>query len=162
MLGGIKMIYANYKNKIYLANIRQSKVRLKTRMKEQEFNELIDIAGNVHQDIFIKEVNISEVDTIYEVEYRILYKGSEYKCLKVSKELLDTNYITIYTSDRKIAEKYGFIKKEPFIYDKNVLLDEIEGLVEIKKPILNFSYLKEQKIIINQKYVRDYITTIIE
>ena len=143
------MIFANYKDKIYLANIRQSKVRLKTRIKEQGFNELVDLAGNIHKDIFIKEVDINDVDRIYEIEYRVLYKGSEYKCLKVSKETLDINYLTIYTSDSTIAEKYGFIEKEQFIYDKDVLLDEIDALVEIKKPILNFSYLKEQKKIIN-------------
>lgn len=156
------MIFANYKDKIYLANIRQSKVRLKTRIKEQGFNELVDLAGNIHKDIFIKEVDINDVDRIYEIEYRVLYKGSEYKCLKVSKETLDINYLTIYTSDSTIAEKYGFIEKEQFIYDKDVLLDEIDALVEIKKPILNFSYLKEQKKIINQKDVRDYLATIIE
>ena len=156
------MIFADYKDKIYLANIRQSKVRLKTRIKEQGFNELVDLASNIHKDIFIKEVDINDVDRIYEIEYRVLYKGSEYKCLKVSKETLDINYITIYTSDFSIAEKYGFIKKEQFIYDKDVLLDEIDALVEIKKPILNFSYLKEQKKIINQKNVRDYLATLIE
>lgn len=156
------MIFADYKDKIYLANIRQSKVRLKTRIKEQGFNELVDLAGNIHKDIFIKEVDINDVDRIYEIYYRVLYKGSEYKCLKVSKETLDINYITIYTSDSTIAEKYGFIKKEQFIYDKDVLLDEIDALVEIKKPILNFSYLKEQKKIIEQKDVRDYLATIIE
>ena len=156
------MIFANYKDKIYLANIRQSKVRLKTRIKEQGFNELVDLAGNIHKDIFIKEVDINDVDRIYEIEYRVLYKGSENKCLKVSKETLDINYLTIYTSDSTIAEKYGFIEKEQFIYDKDVLLDEIDALVEIKKPILNFSYLKEQKKIINQKDVRDYLATIIE
>ena len=156
------MIFADYKNKIYLANIRQSKVRLKTRVKEQGFNELVDLAGNIHKDIFIKEVDINDVDIIYEIEYSVLYKGSEYKCLKVSKETLDINYMTIYTSNSDIAEKYGFIKKEQFIYDKNVLLDEIDALVEIKKPILNFSYLKEQKIIIDQKDVRDYLATIFE
>ncbi|MDZ5000993.1 hypothetical protein GNF79_18395, partial [Clostridium perfringens] len=69
------MIYAIYKNKIYLANVRQSKVRLKTRVAELGFNELVDLAGNVHKDIFIKEVDMNDVDIIYEVEYRVLYRG---------------------------------------------------------------------------------------
>lgn len=86
----------------------------------------------------------------------------EYDCLKVDSETLDINYITIFTSDSDIAKKYGFIKKEQFIYDKNVLLGEIDGLVEIKKPILNFSHVEEQKLIIDQKKVRDYLATIIE
>lgn len=156
------MIYAVYRNKIYLANIRQSKVRLKTRVEEQGFNELIDLAGNIHKNIFIKEVDMNDVDIIYEIEYRVLYKGREYECLKVNSKTLDLNYITIFTNDSDIANKYGFIKKEQFIYDKDISLDEIDALVEIKKPILKFSNLKEQKIIIEQKDIRDYLATIIE
>ena len=156
------MIYAVYKNKIYLANIRQSKVRLKSRSAEPGFNELVDLAGNIHKDIFIKEVDINDVDIIYEIEYIVLYRGSEYKCLKVNSQTLDVNYITIYTSDSDIAEKYGFIKKEQFIFDKNVFLDEIDALIEIKKPILKFSNLKEQKTTIKQKDIRNYLSNIIE
>lgn len=156
------MIYAIYKNKIYLANVRQSKVRLKTRVAELGFNELVDLAGNVHKDIFIKELDMNDVDIIYEVEYRVLYRGNEYKCLKVAKETIDINYIIIFTSDSDIAEQYGFIKKEQFIFDKDVSLDEIDALIEIKKPILKFSHLKEQKVKIEQKNIRDYLSNIIE
>ena len=156
------MIYAVYKNKIYLANIRQSKVRLKTRVVEPGFNELVDLAGNIHKGIFIKEIDINDVDIIYAIEHRVLYKGSEYKCLKVNSQTLDINYITIYTSDSDIDEKYGFTKKEQFIFDKDVSLDEIDALIEIKKPILKFSNLKGQKITINQKDIKNYLSNIIE
>lgn len=156
------MIYAIYKKKIYLANVRESKVRLKTRTDELGFNELVDLAGNVHKDIFIKEVDMNNVDIIYEVDYRVLYRGNEYKCLKVAKETVDINYITIFTSDSDIADKYGFIKKEQFIFDKDVSLDEIDALIEIKKPILKFSHLKEEKTKIGQKDIRDYLSNIIE
>ena len=156
------MIYAIYRNKVYLANVRGAKVRLKTRILEQGFSELIDLAGNVHKDIFIKEVDINEVDNLYEMNYRVLYKGNEYKCLKVNSETLDINYITIYTSDSDIAHKYGFVKKEQFIFDKDVSLDEIDALIEIKKSILNFSNLGEEKIKIEQKDIRDYLLNIIE
>lgn len=156
------MIYAIYKNKVYLANVRESKIRLKTRIAELGFNELVDLAGNVHKDIFIKEVDMNNVDMIYEVDYRVLYKRNEYKCLKVAKETLDINYITIYTSDSDIAAQYEFIKKEQFIFDKDVSLDEIDALVEIKKPILKFNYLKEKRTIIEQKDIKDYLSKIIE
>lgn len=156
------MIYATYKNKAYLANVRESKVRLKTRSAELGFNELVDLAGNVHKDIFIKEVDMNNVDIIYEVDYRVLYKENEYKCLKVAKETLDINYITIYTSDSNIAGQYGFIKKEQFIFDKDVSLDEIDALIEIKKPILRFNHLKEERTKIEQKNIRDYLSNIIE
>lgn len=156
------MIYAIYKNKVYLANVRELKVRLKTRIAELGFNELVDLAGNIHKDIFIKEVDINNVDIIYEVDYRVLYRGSEYRCLKVAKETVDRNYITIYTSDSDIADQYGFIKKEQFIFDKDVSLDEIDALIEIKKPILKFNHLEEEKTKIGQKDIRDYLSNIIE
>ena len=86
----------------------------------------------------------------------------EYECLKVNSETIDENYITIFTSDADVAKKYGFIKKEQFIYEKDISLDEIDALVEIKKPILQFSYLKEQKKEIAQKNIRNYLWNIIE
>lgn len=156
------MIYAVYNNKVYLANVRKSKVRLKTRVAELGFNELVDLPGNIHKDIFIKEVDIDNVDIIYEVDYQVLYKGNKYKCLKVAKENADINYITIYTSDSNIAYQYGFIKKEQFIFDKDVSLDEIDALIEIKKPILKFNYLKESQTKIEQKDIRNYLINIIE
>lgn len=122
----------------------------------------VDLAGNIHKDIFIKEVDMNDVEIIYEIEYRVVYKGSEYKCLKVNSQTLDTNYITIYTSDSDIAEKYGFVKKEQFVFDKDMFLDEIDALIEIKKPILKFSNLKEQKITISSKDIRSYLSNIIE
>ena len=102
------------------------------------------------------------IDIIYEIEYRVLYKRREYECLKVNSKTLDVNYIIIFTSDLDIAEKYGFIKKEQFIYDKDIYLDEIDALIEINKPILKFSYLKEQKIKIDPKDIMDYLSNIIE
>lgn len=118
-------MYAVYKNKIYLANIRQSKVRLKTRFLEPGFSELVDLAGNIHKDIFIKEVDMNDVEIIYEIEYRVVYRGSEYKCLKVNSQTLDINYITIYTSEYDIAV-------EQSIYYKH-------GLEEIDEIILNIT-----------------------
>ncbi|MBE6050036.1 MAG: hypothetical protein E7214_05060 [Clostridium sp.] len=156
------MMYAVYKNKVYLANVRELKVRLKSRIAEPGFNELVDLAGNIHKDIFIKEVDMNNIDIIYEIDYRVLYKGNEYKCLKVTKEILDINYITIYTNDSDIADQYGFIKKEQFIYDKNIPLNEIDALIEIKKPILKFKYLKEEKTKIEQKEIKNYLVNIIE
>ena len=62
----------------------------------------------------------------------------------------------------EMAKKYGFTKKEQFIFDKDVSLDKIDALIEIKKPILKFSHLKDQKIKIEQKNIRDYLSNIIE
>ena len=155
-------MYAIYKNKVYLANFREAKVILKTRIAEGGFKELVDLAGNVHKDIFIKEVDINDVDIVYDVDYRVLYRGNEYKCLKVSRKTVALNYITIFTSDSDIANQCGFIKKEQFVFDKDVSLDQIDALIEIKKPILKFNNLKEEKIKIEKNDIRYYLSNIIE
>lgn len=159
-------MYAIHNKKIYKLNITQDnnlKIFTKSIDKvDSSFEEVKIQQGFLKSIIYTKEIKISDLELAYELRYKIIFKGMEYDCLKVDSETLNTNYITIYTSDSDIARKYGFIKKEQFIYDKNVLLDEIDGLVEIKKPILNFSYLKEQKIKIDQNKVRDYLATIIE
>ena len=38
-----------------------------------------------------------------------------------------------------------------FYFDKDVSLDEIDALIEIKKPILNFNNLGEEKVKIEKK-----------
>ena len=48
------------------------KVRLKTRVPEQGFKELVDLAGNIHKDIFIKEVEMDNVAVIYELYYKVI------------------------------------------------------------------------------------------
>ena len=158
-------MYAIHNKNIYKLNISEDSLEIFTKSinkVDSSFKEVKIQQGFFLSNIYTKEIKITDIELAYELKYKVIFKGIEYDCLKVDSETLDINYITIYTSDSDIAEKYGFIKKEQFIYDKNVLLDEIDALVEIKKPILNFSNLKEQKIIIDQKNLRNYLETIIE
>lgn len=158
-------MYAIYNKKIYKLNILESSLEIFSEIKDRvdsSFKEIKIQQGFFSRIIYTKEIKITDIELAYELKYKAIFKGSEYECLKVNSETLDANYITISTSDSDIAEKYGFIKKEQFIFDKNVFLDEIDALIEIKKPILKFSNLKEQKIIINQKDIRNYLSNIIE
>ena len=158
-------MYAIHNNKIYKLNISEDNIEIFTKSKDKvnsSFKEVKIQQGFLSSTIYTKEINITDIELAYELRYKVVYKGNEYDCLKIDSETLDINYITIYTSDFEIAEKFGFIKKEQFIYDKNVPLDEIDALVEIKKPILKFSDLEEQKIIIDQTNVRAYLATMIE
>ena len=158
-------MYAIYKKRKYKLNMSEGKLEIFTKLIDQvdpSFKVVKMQQGFFTTVVYIKEIKITDIELAYELNYRVRFKGMEFDCLKVDSETLDTNYITIFTSDSNIAERYRFLKKEPFIYEKNVLLDEIDALVEIKKPILNFSYLKEQKIMINQKNLRNYLATIIE
>ena len=156
------MIYAIYNNKVYIANVRNMKVRLKTRIPEQGFKELVDLAGNIHKDIFIKEVEMDEVAVIYELQYKVIYKGKEFEVFSSEKYMLEYNQVILYTKEFNIAEKYGFKKKEQFVYDKDVQLNDIEALIKIKRPILKFNNIQEEKTRIEQKVIKNYLKNIIE
>jgi hypothetical protein len=77
--------YAVYKGKVYEANVRNSHIRLKSRKLDPEFSELVDLAGNIHKDIFINEVNFDDVEMIYELDYKLIYKGVAFLPLAVGK-----------------------------------------------------------------------------
>jgi len=158
-------MYAIYNKNIYKLNILKNSFEIYSESKDKvdsSFKEIKIQQGFFSKSIYSKEIKITDIELAYELKYKVIFKGSEYECLKVNSQTLDVNYITIYTSDSDIAEKYGFIKKEQFIFDKNVFLDEIDALIEIKKPILKFSNLKEQKTTIKQKDIRNYLSNIIE
>ncbi|EST12373.1 hypothetical protein [Sporolactobacillus laevolacticus] len=153
--------YAVYKGKVYEANMRNSPIRLKSRKLDSEFSELVDLAGNIHKDIFNNEVNFDDVEMIYELDYKLIYKGVEFLPLAVGKFSLDEKSITVSTSDRDIARNYGFIRKEPFVFDRSIPLDDIDALIEIKKPILKFKDQKEERTKIDHKDIKTYLANLI-
>lgn len=158
-------MYAIYNKKIYKLNILENSFEIYTKSKDivdSSFKEIEIQQGFFSTVIYTKEIGITDIELAYELDYKVIFKGMEYECLKVNSETIDENYITIFTSDADVAKKYGFIKKEQFIYDKDISLDEIDALVEIKKPILQFSSLKAQKKEIAQKNIRNYLSNIIE
>lgn len=156
------MSYTIYQGRLYLSNIRNMKVRLRSRVAEEGFTELIDLVGNIHNDVFIKEVNIEDVDIIYNLEYKVVYKGREFIPWAVGKFILETDKISLGTNDEKEARSYAFEKMEQFVFKKDVPIDEVDALIEIKKPILKFQNMKEQFTRIEQKNIRNYINNLLE
>lgn len=156
------MSYTIYQGKLYLSNIRNMKVRLRSRVAEEGFTELIDLVGNIHNDVFIKEVNIEDVDIIYNLEYKVVYKGREFIPWAVGKFILETDKISLGTNDEKEARSYAFEKMEQFVFKKDVPIDEVDALIEIKKPILKSQNMKEQFTRIEQKNIRNYINNLLE
>ncbi|MGG0658420.1 hypothetical protein [Rummeliibacillus pycnus] len=155
------MIYAIYKNKVYLANVRESKVRLKTRIAELGFNELVDLAGNIHNNIFIKEVSVDDLEFAYELKYKVIYNNLEFEPWSISKHILYEEKISLFTSNSDLASLYGFTKEEQFVFKKELKLNDIEALIEIKIPILKFNHMKEERTRIEQKYIKKYFEDII-
>lgn len=140
--------YAVYNNKNYPVNVRNDKFILKSKEHESGFKELIDLGGNIHPDIFIKEVSLDEIELLFELKYKIIYKGKEYDPLSIGELVIDRGEITLFSSDYEDYESNGFIKVEQFVFKKQVSVDEIDALIEVIEPILEFNkFPKERKVI---------------
>jgi len=131
--------YATYNNKNYPVNIRNDKFILKSKKHESGFKELIDLVGNIHPDIFIIEVTLDEIEFLFELKYKIIYKEKEYDPFSIGEFVINSGKITLFSSDYEDYESNGFIKVEQFIFKKQVSVNEIDTLVEVTEPILVFN-----------------------
>lgn len=149
--------YAIYNSKKYPVNIRNDKFRLKSHVPETGFQELVDLGGNKHNDIFIREVILEDIELIYELNHRLIFQGKEYEPFAIGKLVIENGKITLFSNDYLDYEQNGFEKKEQFVFVKEVSLDDIAALVEIKKPILKFKGIDEERNIIPKNEIAEYI-----
>ncbi|GAA1384048.1 hypothetical protein [Peribacillus frigoritolerans] len=150
------MKYAIYNHKDYLLNIRNGRLRLRTHEPEQGFREVFDQTGN-KTNLFIKDVTKEEVDLVYELKFLVAYKGKEFEPYSLSRHILDENEISLFSMDSNDGDCYGFEKQEQFVFKKDVPLNDIESIIEVKKPLLIFEDLPESRKVIPRGEVRDYI-----
>lgn len=150
------MKYAIYNHKDYLLNIRNDRLRLRTHEPEQGFRELVDQTGN-KTNLFIKDVTKKEVDLVYELKFLVAYKGKEFEPYSLGRHILDENEISLFSMDSNDVDCYGFEKQEQFVFKKDVPLNDIESIIDVKKPILIFEELSESRKVIPREEVRDYI-----
>lgn len=156
------MTYSMYRGRLYLSSIRNMKVRIRSRVCEEGFVKLVDLVGNIHNDVFIKDVNIEDLDMIYNLEYKVIYRGREFVPWAIGKFILEIDKISLGTNDEKEARDYQFEKIEQFVFTKDVPIDEVEALIEIKKPVLKFENMKEEFARIEQKDIRSYLNSLLE
>ncbi|MEH7225524.1 hypothetical protein V7112_17080 [Bacillus sp. JJ1566] len=150
--------YSIYQNKIYQVSIHGQVIHLISSKKENGFHELIDIVGNKHDDIFIKEVSLDDVELVYELKINAVYCGKEFETYGVDSSNLEKKYILLFSMEFEDVNDYGFRKHEQFVYQKQVALDDIDALVEIKKPILKWENKPETKITIPNNLIREYLS----
>lgn len=151
-------VYAIYQNKNYPVNIREQVLHIISKYKNNGFQELNDIAGNKHDDIFIKEVTLDDVELVYELKINAVYNGREFETNGVDSSTLEKNYILLFSMDYEDVNNYGFIKHEQFVYQKEVKLEDIDSLVEIKKPILKWENQPESRKTIPSNKIQEYLS----
>ena len=149
--------FAVYKNKEYSVDISGNIVMLVSECEDEGFEYYKDVLGNVHTDLFQKEVKRDTVELIYSLSFSTVYKGESFEPLSINKSVVEYNKVVLFTSDENVARKYGFNKKEQFVFEKEVKLDELDEFISIKTPILEF---KDKKIVIEKFRGSEIIETI--
>ncbi|MEB6551069.1 hypothetical protein MXL46_18635 [Heyndrickxia sporothermodurans] len=149
--------YAIYSNKSYHLNIRGKILRLTSEVKESGFQELIDLAGNQRSNIFIKEVSVDDIEMAFDIKINAIYKGKEFETFSIGYFCIEENAISLFSMNYKDVELYGFKKEEQFVFKKDVSLNDIEALVEIKIPILKFEGMPKSRSLIPNQLIKEYI-----
>lgn len=136
-------MYCKYSGIKYKIKKRDGEYIITSRIRKEEFSNYIDVLGNEHSDLYMKNVDVNEVDIIYKEDIFIKYKDEYFQLFadKIFKQdVLDDSYM-IWTSSEQLAHDYVFEKKEQFVFIKFISREEIGDIKIVKKPMLDF---KEQ------------------
>ncbi|WP_338778590.1 hypothetical protein [Metabacillus sp. FJAT-52054] len=130
MRNGIRALYNDLEFEVIIHD--QMKFELFTKdPSAASLGFVIDSTGH-----YCKNVRRDDITSIYRGRYIAIYKGLEFPIFKEenNKILLGSG-----TAGPNIIEKYGFIQVERFEYENWVEKNEIEKIIEIKKPMWGFS-----------------------
>jgi hypothetical protein len=87
---------------------------------------------------YIKTVAQSDLDEVYDVLPKAVYQGDEFQALEVKKNGVEiSGRILLVTPNKDIGDKHGFGMRDFGMYTKEVGIDEIDQLIEIKEPYPN-------------------------
>lgn len=75
-------------------------------------------------------------------------------------KVLENKSILLFTASEEIAKKMHFNKREQFVFEKSIKLDEIEELKIIRKPILVFKEKEITEEVINKDDVISWLKTL--
>lgn len=157
------MAYAIYHDRCYRMNIRNGGIRILSNVKEEGFNNAVSIIGEMHNDLFVKEVSEEDLDFAYDTKYLVDYQGQTFEILSsIGKRLLGLGRIFLFTDNRDDAKKYGFEAYDNLSFKKPITINEVDRIAEIKIPILRFKGMEPTQTIIEKDQIMDYIMNLIE
>ena len=152
-----------YKGKKYRVAKISTFYRVISKEKEEGFEEYINIVGEKSPDIFVKDVDIHELDYLYEIWYEIQYKGHFFHMMSAMKRItIDEDWFAI----RAGIEKYELIEKLGFkVYDKGEWWKEIgrkdiEAIKIIEKPLGIFKDRVSKVKIIEGADIDDFLASV--
>ena len=156
-------MYGIYKGKKYRVAKDSTSFWLVSQEKEEGFEEYIDIVGEKRPDIFVKDVDIHELDYLYEIWYEIQYKGHFFDVISyMNRKLIEKDLFVLNAG----IEKYPLIEKLGFeVYDKGQWWKEIgrkdiEALKIIEKPLGIFKDQGSKVKIIEGADIDDFLASV--
>ena len=138
-----------YKGKKYRVVKDSTSFWLVSREKEEGFEEYIDIVGERNPDIFVKNVDIHDLDYLYKMSYEIQYKGHFY-------------ILSDDVSNPKFFKNLGFTQSDKFYFDKKISRSDIEAIKIIEKPLGIFKDQGVKVKIIEGADIDDFLASVEE
>ncbi|KEZ47627.1 MULTISPECIES: hypothetical protein [Metabacillus] len=125
--------YGIYKGEEYsIIPEGSGKVTLRTRDKASAQNGFQ--AAGLKKNVFIKQIDQSELENAYEYKLSANYRGQEFAIEGVNEE---NGTIILKSMDPESVDKLGFSSLGKYEYIKKVSVDDVQ-IQEKKSPILGF------------------------
>lgn len=155
-------MYCIYKNRKYKAKIRNKMILITSKIKQDDFNNYIDVLGKEHSDLFMKEVDFKEVEVVYIEKIEICFKGIYFQLFSstITQENVAKDRFILFTSSEKQVKEYRFEKKEQFVFTKKISKEQIEMIKIIQKPIKEFEDYGVKEIIIEKHDIDDWLLSL--
>lgn len=155
-------LYCIYQNSKYCVEMQNGKVELISKEAKEGFEKYVDVLGRVHDDLFIKRLDLQDVDLVYHEQIEFKYKGIYFQLFssKIKPENIEDNRFMLFTDAEKLAYEFGFEKKEQFVFAKDITKEQIENIKIIQKPIKEFEDWGIKEIVIEKKDIEKWLLSI--
>lgn len=98
------------------------------------------------------EINIEELDELYRINSKVIYKGYSFDSFDGIRVALKTKRIHIFTTDFKVAEQFKFDRHDVGTWRLAISMSDVE------KVMIEKEYLIGEKKGIKEYYGEDIIT----
>ena len=158
---------AIYKGCSFRASRFQGKIRIGSDKKSEGFVEYVDVLGNRHEDHFVRLLDETELDYLYELTYELKYRGlwfyltSSLNTNTISKELFVIGLDYFGSEAIELAEELGFERPDKFYFTKKIYRKDIEALKVIESPQGIFSSQGKKETILQGEAIDAYLSEIV-
>jgi hypothetical protein len=129
-------VYGLYNGKEFRLKERNQDIYIISRDPEDlknGFDYYINVVGNQVKDVYWKKVNKNELEEIYNIEMYVKFKGYEFKISGTKNNNIIIS--TVGPELEPLAKKLNFKFVEPWVYDKEISIDEVDEIIERQEPV---------------------------